>query len=321
MAQSKAKSLTLYYFPTSFSSQKVLFAAYEKDIKFKPKLVSLFSGQHNQPWYVKLNPDGYHIPVLLFEDRTIVEPSDIIDFISQLSEGAGHPLVPGLNSELGKEVSELRKRLDSIPIDILTYGIIYNPHLSESGCKLAGAVQRSMKDNFAKRLRLLTDLASKHPDLRDAYLSKSQIAAYKFDIISDEIQIKTQLADIDSLFTEIEKQLEKIRKVGSDISDELWLFGPMFTAADISLSILLSRLTTLGLEGRYFPPDKCPCVYSYHLQVQKRPAFRRIQKEISNLTLTLLWENLKTASPYILTVLGIGTVTGVGYYVYKKVNS
>lgn len=109
--------------------------------------------------------------------------------------------------------------------------------------------------------------------------------------------------------------------VGSDISDELWLFGPMFTAADISLSILLSRLTTLGLEGRYFPPDKCPCVYSYHLQVQKRPAFRRIQKEISNLTLTLLWENLKTASPYILAVLGIGTVTGVGYYVYKKVNS
>ena len=60
---------------------------------------------------------------------------------------SGHPLVPGLNSELGKEVCELRKRLDSIPIDILTYGIIYHPHLSPSGCKLAGAVQRSMKGN------------------------------------------------------------------------------------------------------------------------------------------------------------------------------
>lgn len=293
---------------------------YEKDIKFKPKLVSLFSGQHNEPWYVKLNPDGYHIPVLQVEDKTVVEPSDIVDFISQLAEGAGHPLVPSLNSELGKEVCELRKRLDSIPIDILTYGIIYHPQLSPSGCKLARAVQRSMKDNFAKRLRLLTDLATKHPDLRDAYLSKSQIAAYKFDIISDETQMETQIADIDPIFTDIEEQLAKIKKVGSDISDELWLFGPMFTAADISLSILLSRLTTLGLDSRYFPLDKCPCIHNYYLQVQKRPAFKHIQKEVSNLNLTLFWENLKTASPYIFTILGIGTATGVGCYVYKKMN-
>ena len=57
----------------------------------------------------------------------------------------GHPLVPSLSSELGKEANELREKLDSIPIDILTYGIIYHPHLSPSGCKLAGAVQRSMK--------------------------------------------------------------------------------------------------------------------------------------------------------------------------------
>ena len=67
-------------------------------------------------------------------------------------------------------------------------------------------------DNFAKRLSLLTELATKHPDLRDAYLSKSQIAASKFDIITDETQIKTQLTDIDPLFTTIEEQLEKIKK-------------------------------------------------------------------------------------------------------------
>lgn len=321
MAQSKAKALTLYYFPTSFSSQKVLFAAYEKDIKFKPKLVSLFSGQHNEPWYVKLNPEGYHIPVLQLEEKVIVEPSEIVDYFGKLAEGAGHPLVPSLSSELGKEASELREKLDSIPIDILSYGIIYHPHLSPSGCKLAGAVQRSMKDNFAKRLSLLTELATKHPDLRDAYLSKSQIAASKFDIITDETQIKTQLTDIDPLFTTLEEQLEKIKKVGSDISDELWLFGPMFTAADISLSAILSRLTLLGLDSRYFSPDKCPCLHNYYQQLQKRPAYQKIQTQIANLKMTLLWENFKTASPYILTVLGIGTATGVGYYAYKKMNS
>ena len=109
--------------------------------------------------------------------------------------------------------------------------------------------------------------------------------------------------------------------VGSDISDELWLFGPMFTAADISLSAILSRLTLLGLDSRYFSADKCPCLHNYYQQLQKRPAYQKIQTQIANLKMTLLWENFKTASPYILTVLGIGTATGVGYYAYKKMNS
>ena len=69
-----------------------------------------------------------------------------------------------------------------------------------------------LSDNFAKRLHLLTELATKQPDLRDAYLFKSQIAAHKFEIISDESQIKTQLTDIEPLFKTIEEQLEKIKK-------------------------------------------------------------------------------------------------------------
>ena len=51
--------------------------------------MSLFSGQHNESWYVKLNPDGYHIPVLQIDDKTIVEPANIVDFLSQMAEGAG----------------------------------------------------------------------------------------------------------------------------------------------------------------------------------------------------------------------------------------
>ena len=69
-----------------------------------------------------------------------------------------------------------------------------------------------LSDNFAKRLHLLTELATKQPDLRDVYLFKSQIAAHKFEIISDESQIKTQLTDIEPLFKTIEEQLEKIKK-------------------------------------------------------------------------------------------------------------
>ena len=68
---------------------QILFALFEKDVEFKKRLVSLFSGQHNEPWYVRLNPDGYHIPVLKHGERVIVEPADIIDYISDYTKPAG----------------------------------------------------------------------------------------------------------------------------------------------------------------------------------------------------------------------------------------
>lgn len=105
---------------------------------------------------------------------------------------------------------------------------------------------------------------------------------------------------------------------GGDISDELWLFGPMFTAADISLSILLHRLTLLGLDTNFFPAKLAPCTHQYYYQVRKRPAFQKIEKEVSNIKLTLVWENLKTASPYIAGAVAMGAAVGVGVYVYKK---
>ena len=39
---------------------------------------------------MKLNPEGYHIPVLQLEDKVIVEPSEIVDYFGKLAEGAGN---------------------------------------------------------------------------------------------------------------------------------------------------------------------------------------------------------------------------------------
>ena len=69
-----------------------------------------------------------------------------------------------------------------------------------------------VSENFANRLSLLTELATKHPDLRDAYLSKSQLAASNFDIITDADRVKAQLEDLMPLFASIEAQLKKIKE-------------------------------------------------------------------------------------------------------------
>ncbi|XP_061197391.1 ganglioside-induced differentiation-associated protein 1-like [Saccostrea echinata] len=320
MAQLKAeKKFTLYYFPTSYSSQKVLLAFFEKELAFTPRLVSLFSGQHNQPWYVKLNPEGAHVPVLRDEttDTTVTDPASIMEYVDEASEN-GERLFPDESSELGKQVRQLCKRLDMIEMDVITYGIIYHPHLSGAGCQISGAVQRSMRENFANRLSYLTELAAAHPALRDSYLTKSQIAAQKFDIITDEAKVKGHLEALKRTLKDIEQQLKELKEKNGDVADELWLFGPMFTAADIHLTVLLNRLALLGMDKEYFSQSLCPHIDSYFSQVKKRPTYVRLEKDISTLKLTLVWENLKAWSPYLAGAAGLGLAAGGAYLIYQK---
>lgn len=72
------------------------------------------------------------------------------------------------------------------------------------------------------------------------------------------------------------------------------------------------------LDKYYFPPDQCPHIDSYFSQVKKRPTYIRLEKEISTLRLTLLWENLKAWSPFLAGAAGIGVVAGGAYLVYQK---
>jgi glutathione S-transferase len=66
---------------------QVLLAALEKGVKFKRHLVSLFHGQHMEPWYVKLNPEGTHIPVLVHGKVILNSPENIIDYLDTLGSG------------------------------------------------------------------------------------------------------------------------------------------------------------------------------------------------------------------------------------------
>lgn len=67
-------------------------------------------------------------------------------------------------------------------------------------------------ENFARRMGMLMELATTHPDLRDGYLSKSQTVAHKYDIIMEESRVQAQLEALTPLFTTIENQLNKIEE-------------------------------------------------------------------------------------------------------------
>ena len=69
-----------------------------------------------------------------------------------------------------------------------------------------------LTENFAKRLSVLTQLAAQHPALRDSYLTKSQVAAQKFDVITDAAQVQRHLDELQVILDDVETQLKTIKQ-------------------------------------------------------------------------------------------------------------
>ncbi|KAJ8277699.1 hypothetical protein GJAV_G00078740 [Gymnothorax javanicus] len=74
--------LILYHWTQSFSSQKVRLAIAEKGLKCEEYDVSLPLSEHNEPWFMRLNPAG-EVPVLVNEGNVICDPTQIMDYLEQ----------------------------------------------------------------------------------------------------------------------------------------------------------------------------------------------------------------------------------------------
>ncbi|CAG5130587.1 unnamed protein product [Candidula unifasciata] len=319
---SKVEDIVVYYFPTSYSSQKVLVSIYEKHLKFKPCIVSLFHGQHMEPWYVRLNPHGAHVPVLVHGEHVISDPDKIIEYVDKLPGTNNLILVPGRSSLVGQQVAKFQETLEKIPVDVISYGIIFHPQLSENGCQLPVAIQRSMRENFANRLRYLISLSTVYPDLRDCYLAKSQTAAEKYDLITDEDKVKGHIDQLANFFENVEGELRQRYSIDESTSaDVIYLFGNSLTVADIGLYVLITRLHLLGLLPQCMPTSRFPLTHRHYTLMSARPSITRLLQEVSQLRYTLLVEDIKASGAYFALALGTGLVVLAAYYLIKKLKS
>lgn len=319
-AASMKDRFTLYFYPTSYYSQKVVLALYEKDIPFKRCIVSLFSGQQNEPWYLEINPKG-KVPALKDGEKVLVESDNIIDYLESTVQSAV-TLVPDESFEVGQEVRRVRKLLDSIKAEVITFGIIMHPDLSVTGCKIPFRMQKQIRENYGSQLGMLLKLAEKNPKFRDIYLAKSQHMAQRFEAIMDVEQVMQELDDLENVLDEMETLIMSSlsSQEGSiDNTQDLWLFGARFTAADISLIVLLNRLVMLGLDSRYFSAERRPYLMKYHEQQLKRPSVEQLMKEIRSIMKGMYWQSVLPSST-IGRWAAIGLGIGLGYLIYRKIN-
>ncbi|XP_052452195.1 ganglioside-induced differentiation-associated protein 1-like isoform X3 [Carassius gibelio] len=80
--KNKESKLILYHWTQSFSSQKVRLAIAEKGLQCEETDVSLPLSEHNEPWFMRLNPTG-EVPVLVHNDSVICDPTQIMDYLEQ----------------------------------------------------------------------------------------------------------------------------------------------------------------------------------------------------------------------------------------------
>lgn len=61
---------------------QVRLAVAEKGLECEEYDVSLPLSEHNEPWFMKLNPAG-EVPVLVHDDNVISDPTQILDYLEQ----------------------------------------------------------------------------------------------------------------------------------------------------------------------------------------------------------------------------------------------
>ena len=84
--------------------------------------------------------------------HTIFSPSLLL-----LLSFSDSKLVPDLSTEIGKEVSKWRKILDSVPVESVTFGILYYPDLTASGYKIPWGL-RYLKKSKTGKFEIITSL-------------------------------------------------------------------------------------------------------------------------------------------------------------------
>uniref|UniRef100_H3B0L1 Ganglioside-induced differentiation-associated protein 1 n=1 Tax=Latimeria chalumnae TaxID=7897 RepID=H3B0L1_LATCH len=321
LIERKPDKLILYHWTQSFSSQKVRLVITEKGLKCEEYNVNLPLSEHNEPWFMRLNPSG-EVPVLVHEDKIICEATRIIDYLEQTFVDEN---IPKLMVEEGSmyypRVQHYRELLDSLPIDAYTHGCILHPELTVDSMIPAYASSR-IRSQIGNTESELKKLAQENPELQEAYLAKQKRLKSKL-LDHDNIKyLKKILDEMEKVLDQVETELQRrIEETPEEEGNDPWLCGQFFSLADVTLAITLHRLKFLGLSRRYWGAGRRPNLETYYERVLKRKAFRKVLGNVNNILISAVLPTAfrvakKRAPSFLGTTFLVGLLGGVGYFAF-----
>ncbi|XP_046577038.1 ganglioside-induced differentiation-associated protein 1-like [Haliotis rubra] len=260
---------TLYQFPMSYYSQKVLLTFFEKKIDFKPVFVNLMANEQLQEWFYRLHPNGL-VPLLQFDDKLLPESDDIIDHLDkQTTETC---LVPSVDTDVGKDVARWRSLLTTeVPIELITFGLFYNPEMSVTGINAPIKLTKDdMRERSAEAAKALMALAEKMPDVKDNIERKLKGMEKRKDLITDTEKVAAKIDELQAVFDKVE---QKLKESGGGA----WLCGNDYSAADITLTVLMNRLVLLGILPLFLKETR-PLVAAYWGRAEARGCMKQLKE-------------------------------------------
>ncbi|KAM4706144.1 ganglioside-induced differentiation-associated protein 1 [Rhinophrynus dorsalis] len=309
--------LILYHWTHSFTSQKVRLVIAEKSLTCEEHDVSLPLSEHNEPWFMRLNPSG-EVPVLVHGENIICEATQIIDYLEQtfLDEKTAR-LMPQEGSMYYPRVQHYRELLDSLPMDAYTHGCILHPELTVDSMIPNYATSR-IRTQIGSTESELKKLAQENPDLEDAYIAKQKRLKTKL-LDHDNIKyLKKILEELEKVLDQVETELQRRNEETPEEGSESWLCGQFFSLADISLAVTLHRLKFLGFARRNWGNGKRPNLEAYYERVLQRKTFNRVLGNVNNILISAVlptaFRVARKRAPSILgSTLMMGLLAGVGY--------
>ncbi|KAM7369964.1 hypothetical protein PAMP_011251 [Pampus punctatissimus] len=324
VAKQSESKLTLYHWTQSFNSQKVRLAIAEKGLRCEEYDVSLPLSEHNEPWFMRLNPTG-EVPVLAHNDNIICDPTQIMDYLEQnFSDEGTLKLIPEEGSTYYHRVQHYRELLDSLQMDAYTHGCILHPEITVDS-HIPAYAATSIRTQIGNTESELKKLAEQNPELKDAYIAKQRRLKSKLFDHDNMKYLKKLLDELESVMDQVETELQRRVEETPEEGSQSWLCGEFFSMADISLAVTLHRLKFLGLSRRYWGNGNRVNLETYYERVVQRPAFRRVLGHVNNIlisaVLPVAFRVARKNAPVIVgTTLLIGILGGATYlaFLYMK---
>jgi glutathione S-transferase len=228
--------LALYHNDMSSCAQKVRLTLAEKGLDWESRHLDLRAGEHQQDWYVKLNPRAV-VPTLIDGDIVVPESNVINEYLDERFPDP--PLKP--DDPFGRAKMRLwTKQLDE-------------------GVHDAGIAVLS----FA--------LAFRHQ-----YLNRGEAGQQMLESIPDPIKRERRRDVIENgldsqhFKTAVARLLELYRDMDAALESHAWLAGDRYSIADAAFTPYVVRLEHLDLLGLL---DSTPRTADWYRRITVRPSF------------------------------------------------
>nr|XP_002735325.1 PREDICTED: ganglioside-induced differentiation-associated protein 1-like [Saccoglossus kowalevskii] len=153
------------------------------------------------------------------------------------------------------------------------------------------------------------NMMEKYPKYKEIY-ERKLVLWDEFRKSFDSLEkVQQAIMIIDVVLDELEDELQNTKKRFSEDSDDYWLLGSNFTAADVYVAVLLNRLRFVGLHHHF---ESKPLITAYWKRLQSRPSFRvACLPSLYPLLFYFIGNQIKT---YVPVVIGIGVIAAAVIY-------